>query len=391
MSVFTEHKTTRDRSASDRKRHKQKIDKAIKEGLGDIIAEESIIGKDGKKKVKIPVRGIKEYKFVYGDNSSNKRVGSAPGKDIRRGQKIGKQNSSQKKPGNKPGNEPGEEYYEIELTLEEVASYLFEDLELPDMMRKSLKKTFSEKIKRHGYRSDGIKPRLDKKKSAINRIKRKKAAERRDDFDSESDFSFAEDDLVYRHYKNVKKPCSNAVIFFVMDISGSMTKNKKFLARSFFFLLYHFIRSKYDNTEIVFVSHDTSAYEVNEEQFFTRGNSGGTLVSSGLEAVIDIISDRYHPSNWNIYTFQCSDGDNWPDDTDPTMRALEKLKELCQLVGYCEIEPNGERSAWHSEFKLSVIYKNMVDEKFKMSEIKRKSDIWKAFKSMFYRRTVVAL
>ena len=259
------------------------------------------------------------------------------------------------------------------------------------MMRKSLKKTFSEKIKRHGYRSDGIKPRLDKKKSAINRIKRKKAAERREDFDVDSDFSFAEDDLVYRHYKNVKKPCSNAVIFFVMDISGSMTKNKKFLARSFFFLLYHFIRSKYDNTEIVFVSHDTSAYEVNEEQFFTRGNSGGTLVSSGLEAVVEIISDRYHPSNWNVYTFQCSDGDNWPDDTDPTMRALEKLKELCQLVGYCEIEPNGERSAWHSEFKLSVIYKTMVDEKFKMSEIKRKSDIWKAFKSMFYRRTVVAL
>ena len=89
MSIFREHKTIADRSARDRKRHKGKIEKAIKEGIHDIVAEESIIGKDGKKKIKIPVRGIKEYRFVYGNNESNKRVGSAPEKDIKRGQKIG--------------------------------------------------------------------------------------------------------------------------------------------------------------------------------------------------------------------------------------------------------------------------------------------------------------
>ncbi len=389
MSIFTEHKTVADRSASDRRRHKQKIEKAIKEGLNDIVADESIIGQDGKKKVKIPVRGIKEYRFVYGDNDTNQKAASAPGKEIRRGQKIGDKQKKSKSPGNEPGNEPGEEYYEIELTLDEVAKYLFEDLELPDMIRKSLRKTETEKIRRHGYRQHGIIPRLDKKKSAIARIKRKKAASRREDFDSEENFSFCENDLVYRNFKQVKKPCSNAVIFFVMDISGSMTKNKKFLARSYFFLLYQFIRSKYENTEVVFVSHDTSAYEVNEEQFFTRGNSGGTLVSSGLDKVLDIIEKRFHPSSWNIYTFQCSDGDNWPDDTDNCLRALEKIKTLSQLVGYCEIEPSGERGQWHSEWKLSIIYKKFVDDKFKITEIKKKQDIWKAFKSMFSKRTVV--
>ena len=169
MSVFTEHKTVADRSASDRRRHKQKIEKAIKEGLNDIVAEESIIGQDGKKKVRIPVRGIKEYRFVYGDNESTPRVGSAPGKEVRRGQKIGGKPKKGKAPGAQPGNEPGEEYYEVELTLAEVAQYLFDDLELPDMIRKTLKKTLSEKIKRHGYRPRGILPRLDKKKSAIAR------------------------------------------------------------------------------------------------------------------------------------------------------------------------------------------------------------------------------
>ena len=134
------------------------------------------------------------------------------------------------------------------------------------------------------------------------------------------------------------------------------------------FLLYQFIRSKYENTEVVFVSHDTAAYEVNEEQFFTRGNSGGTLVSAGLDKVINIIEKRFHPSSWNIYTFQCSDGDNWPDDTDCCLRALERIKQLCQLVGYCEIEPDGERS-WKSDHRLSVVYKGFLDSKFKMASV----------------------
>ena len=138
MSIFTEHKTVADRSASDRRRHKQKIDRAIKEGLNDIVAEESIIGQDGKKKVRIPVRGIKEYRFVYGDNDSNPRVGSAPGKGVYRGQKIGESKKKSSQPGGQPGNEPGEEYYEVELTMEELANYLFQDLELPDMIKKSL-------------------------------------------------------------------------------------------------------------------------------------------------------------------------------------------------------------------------------------------------------------
>ena len=129
MSIFREHKTVADRSASDRRRHKKKIERAIKEGIHDIVAEESIIGQDGKKKIKIPVRGIKEYQFIYGDNATNKKAGSAPGADIQRGQKIGEGQKKKDAIGNKPGNEPGEEYYEVEITLEELAHYLFDNLE----------------------------------------------------------------------------------------------------------------------------------------------------------------------------------------------------------------------------------------------------------------------
>ena len=138
MSVFKEHKTVADRSASDRRRHNKKIEEAIKKGVHNIVSEESIIGQDGKKKIKIPVRGIKEYRFVYGDNKQNKRVGSAPGKDVQKGQKIGSA-QKQKAQGNKAGEDPGEEFYEVEITLEELTHYLFNDLELPDLERKTIK------------------------------------------------------------------------------------------------------------------------------------------------------------------------------------------------------------------------------------------------------------
>jgi len=391
MSVFREHKTVADRSAGDRRRHKKKIDKAIKEGIHSIVAEESIIGKDGKKKIRIPVRGIKEYRFVYGNNSSNGKVGSAPSKDIRRGQKIGKgKKEKQQGQGNKAGEEPGTEYYDVEITLEELADYLFADLELPDLERKSLKKIMSEKLKRKGYRTQGIVPRLDKKKTAIQRIKRKKAAASREDFNEDNKFSFHEEDLTYKHYKKSKKENSNAVIFFLMDISGSMTTTKKFMARSFYFLLYHFIRSKYNHTEIVFVSHDTAAYEVSEDQFFTRSNSGGTKVSSGLIMVDNIIHQRYHPSAWNIYCFQCSDGDNWPNDTGKVLETMEKIKSVAQLVGYCEIDTNPDvESKWFSESKLSIVYKTLVDKKFKQTIIMSKKDVWPAFNKFFSRRIKV--
>ena len=116
MSVFKEHKTVADRSASDRRRHNKKIEEAIKKGVHNIVAEESIIGQDGKKKIKIPVRAIKEYRFVFGDNSQNKRVGSAPGKDVQKGQKIGS-GQKQKAQGQKAGEDPGEEFYEIDDML----------------------------------------------------------------------------------------------------------------------------------------------------------------------------------------------------------------------------------------------------------------------------------
>ena len=394
MSTFKEHKSVADRSASDRSRHKKKIEEAIKDGIHHIVSDESIIGKDGKKKFKIPVRGIKEYRFVYSDNSQNPRAATAPGKNIQKGQQIGKdQNQGQKsKNGEKPSNEKGEEFYEVEITLEELAYYLFNDMELPDLEKKTIKNITGNKYQRHGYRPKGIRPRLDKKKTAIQRLKRKAAQKKENESVGEEErFPYRENDLTFRHIREVKKHSSNAVIFFVMDISGSMTKDKKFLARSFFFLLYQFINQRYKTLEVVFVSHDTQAYEVSEDQFFKRGSSGGTIVSSAIKKVDEIINQRYHPDAWNIYTFQCSDGDNWPDDMEAMMESAETVRKKCQLYGYCEIDPDSERMKWISSMStVSEEFSRMTGRNFKIAKIYTKNDIWVAFKKLLGSSEVLA-
>ena len=268
-----------------------------------------------------------------------------------------------------------------------MASYLFDSLELPDLEKKKMKKIMAEKWKRHGYRSEGPRPRLDKKATIKKKIRRKKAAILAGTHDPEEEerFTFHQDDLRYKHIKQATREASNAVIIFMMDISGSMTTDKKYLARSFFFLLYQFIRHRYENTELVFIAHDVNAYEVNEDQFFNRGVGGGTIVSSGLEMAIDVINKRFHPNSWNIYAFHCSDGDNWPSDTEKTLRLSEELKQICQLYGYCEIEPDESRIAWlkDRDTQLSKIYEYLNNSNFKTVYINGPEDVWPAFKKFF--------
>jgi len=391
MSTFREHKTIADRAAGDRTRHREKIEKAIKDSIKDVVAEESIIGQNGKKKVRIPVRGIKEHQFVYGNNEKNKRVGSAQGKKVQQGQRIGKRQSQDRGPGNKPGNKPGEEMYEIEMSLEELAEYLFADLELPELEKKRFKFITEEKMKRKGKRPYGIRPRLSKKETIKQKIKRKKAAIKAGSYDPDSGdrFPFHDSDLRYKHIAPVQKDNTTAVIFFVMDVSGSMTKSKKYLARSFFFLLYQFINHRYSSVDVVFVSHTTDAHEVNEEQFFTRATGGGTMASSGLEKVLEITEKRYHPNNWNIYTFYCGDGENWPSDNPESISLFRRLKEINQLICYTEIgeeRSNRDSLSFFASFTGEGLWekiKPLEDKNFKKVRLVSYKDIWKSFRKLF--------
>ena len=400
MSTFRKHKSIVDRSASDRDRHKKKIERAIRESIKDVVAEESIIGQNGKKKIRIPVKGIKEYRFLYGKNQKS-QVGSAGKHDVKRGHKI-TQKRAEKNESGAAGNEEGEEKYEVEITLEELAEYLFSDLELPDLEKKKFRYLSEEKTKRKGFRFEGPRSRLSKKETLKRKIKRKKRAIAAGTYDPDEDerFPFHKDDLKYHYMKPTPKENTAAVVFFIMDVSGSMTVDKKYIARSYFFLLYQFLRYKYERVEVVFLSHTVTAKRVTEDEFFKKISSGGTLMSSALDLEHELIEKEYHPNTWNLYTFYCGDGENWVDDNEHTINAFRSLKKINQMIVYTEIdesrlhpeeESNGvdwhmpSIAAWKEEQPDSIwnLCYQLLDDKFKRVLLTNADQIWGAFNKIF--------
>jgi hypothetical protein len=365
-----------DRSAGDRSRHREKVRQSIRENIADIIAEESIIGRDRDRIIKVPIRGIKEYRFIYGDNAggvAQGQGGEAPGDVFEDSHRQGDGEE-------KAGNQPGVDYYETDVTIEELVNIMFEDLELPDLERKKLREIEAERQTRHkGYRHVGIRIRLDKRRTVKEKLRRRFATQRpANEEESGNRFPFHEDDLVYRHVTTDIKKESNAVVLCLMDTSGSMDTMKKYLARSFFFLLCQFVSTKYRNVEIVFIAHHTQANEVTEEEFFSKGEAGGTLISSAYERALDIIAARYHPSLWNIYAFHCSDGDNFDADNDLALRRAQELCEVCNLFGYGEIKPHGH---FAYESSMMTVFRRLALPNFMTIRIERKEDVYPSFRT----------
>jgi sporulation protein YhbH len=376
-----------DRAAGDRTRHREKVRQAIRENIADIIAEGSIIGKSRDRIIKVPIRGIKEYRFIYGNAAPG--VGQGNGQS-QPGQVVGRQESDGQGRPDRAGDRPGIDYYETDVRLDELIDLMFEDLELPDLERKRLREIPTDRsAKRKGYRQVGIRQRLDKRRTVRARVKRMMATRGRDarvntdgngdGAETEADaeggerrFPFHDDDLTYRHLVSDVREESNAVVVCIMDTSGSMDTMKKYLARCFFFLLYQFIRTKYRNVEIVFIAHHTEAKEVTEDEFFHKGESGGTLISSGYVKALEIITERYHPSLWNIYAFHCSDGDNFDTDNPAALRAAKDLTEICNLFGYGEIKPLGSRSY---ESSMLNVFRRLDAENFQTVLIEQE-DVW---------------
>ena len=410
-----------DQSSGDRKRHRQKIGEALKGKIPEIFAEESIITKERGKIIRVPIRGIKEYRFVYGSNEPG--AGQAEGEgDAKPGTVIGKKKRGEgKDKDDKAGDQPGVDYYETDVTIEELMEILFEDLKLPDLERKALRVMLAERDSKHkGYRLVGIPVRLSKKRTVIEHTKRKVASgftkfkeefpeflkndeeylrllelyagrpdivnqikswyypKREHPEERELRFAFSEKDTRFNFMRPDIVVESNAVVICIMDTSGSMDMMKKYFARVFFLLLYQFVMTKYQMVEIVFIAHHTEAREVKEEEFFHKGESGGTFISSGYEKALEIIAERYHPDLWNIYIFHCSDGDNFQSDNPKAIETAKKICNVANLFGYGEIKPAGSR---YYEGSMMGIFSKALKEfsNYHACEFKRKEDIWPAF------------
>ncbi|MGG7150470.1 YeaH/YhbH family protein [Clostridium neonatale] len=382
MAIFrdyTNNPIDHDRSIEDRRRHRQLVEKSIKENLGDILSEESIVGESKNKKFKIPIKGIKEYQFVYGKNS--KGVATGVGNE-KRGQKIGSGENAPGQGNKGAGNSEGDDVYETEITLEELLDYIAEDLNLPNLDEKKYSEIINETSgKKRGYQTHGIRPRLAKKKTVATKIARKQCKKRAlSELGNEEElerFPFIDDDLRYYRVKVKPKKVSNAVMIFIMDASGSMDVTKKYLARSYFFVLATFLKRKYNNIAFEFIYHTTVAKRVDEYEFFHRSESGGTYISSGINEALALIEEKYPIAAWNIYPIYASDGDNWSEDNERAVKAVKKICEISNMFGYAELLPSTYTTTMYHKFK-----KEITNEKFVPVIIKEKKDLWEAIKVM---------
>ncbi|ELK47575.1 sporulation protein YhbH [Halobacillus sp. ACCC02827] len=355
----------------DQRRHQEKVKDAMNKQLPDLITEENIVMSNGKRVVKIPIRSLDEYKIRY-NYEKNKHAGQGDG-DSQVGDVVAQAPQSKGKPGDGDGagDQAGEDYYEAEISLAELEEALFKELTLPNLDEKEKDNIIQTDIEFSDIRKTGLTGNIDKKRTMLEAYKRNALS---------GDAAFAPiypEDIRFKTWNEKTKPESKAVVLAMMDTSGSMGQWEKYMARSFFFWMNRFLGKNYETVEVEFVAHHTQAKVVSEEDFFSKGESGGTICSSAYRKALELIETKYSPDRYNIYPFHFSDGDNLTSDNKRCLGLIDQLIEVSQMFGY------GEVNQYNRSSSLMQAYKTIDHPKFRHYILRRKADVFHAMKHFF--------
>ena len=355
----------------DHQRFRQIVKGKIRKDLRKFLTRGELIGKEGKHLISIPVRGIDIPHFRYGDNN-DQGVGQGDGEA---GQTVG-DGDGQSGMG---GTDPGRHILEVEITLDELADLLGEELELPRIEPKGKNAITTIKDRYSSVRQTGPES-LRHFKRTFRRALRRMIMSGAYDPDNPT-MIFERGDKVYRSWKPVKKPDSNAVIVYMMDVSGSMGYEQKELVRLEAFWIDAWLRRNYDGIESRYIVHDVHAQEVDRETFFHLREDGGTKISSAFKCCRDLLAQHYNPLEWNIYLFHFSDGDNSSEsDSRECCRILkENLLPQSNQFGYCQVA-----SAYGSGHFINVLREHLSEEENMVtSRVNTKDDIYDSIKEFF--------
>jgi len=413
----------RHKSAVNRERFMRRFRGRIKEAVDRAIKRRSIKQVDSGEQVSIPARDISEPVFRQGHGGVWESV--HPGnEEYRRDDRIPRpRGGGAGGPGGGASDEgEGEDDFVFELSREEFLDYFFEDLALPNLVKTQLANTQDYKTTRAGYAVEGTPTNIHVVRSLRGAIGRRIAlasplVEELRAMLMERERLQAEPvpdmlriraleeqihalrtriyripyldpfDLRYRNRVRVPLPSARAVMFCLMDVSGSMDEAKKDIAKRFFTLLYLFLTRNYDTVEVVFIRHHTQAEEVDEETFFKSRETGGTVVSTALKLMQEIVEHRYPAAEWNLYAAQASDGDNWHDDS-PQCRHLlaTEILPLMQYYAYVEIAEAEPQNLWHEYETVAEQHKH----RFAMQRIRGVEDIYPVFRELFKKTNAFA-
>ncbi|ACR68820.1 YeaH/YhbH family protein [Edwardsiella ictaluri] len=422
MAYFIDRRLNgKNKSAVNRQRFLRRYKSQIKQSVADAIRRRSVSDVESGESVTIPRDDISEPLFHQGSGGERHRV--HPGNDhfvphdhIERQQGGGAGGGS----GDAGNGEGGEDDFVFQISKDEYLDLLFEDLALPNLRHNHYQQLTEFKTHRAGYTANGVPANISVVRSLQNSLARRSAmsaAKRRELHQLEQQLDALQHsepvqpletirlrqeietlrqriarvpfidsiDLRYKNYERRPEPSSQAVMFCLMDVSGSMDQATKEMAKRFYILLYLFLSRNYKNIEVVYIRHHTQAKEVDEQEFFYSQETGGTIVSSALKLMDEIIRARYDPAQWNIYAAQASDGDNWADDSPLCQQLLTtRLLPLVRYYCYIEITRRAHQTLWREYEGLSQRCDN-----FAMQHIREPQDIYPVFRELFARQVAL--
>lgn len=367
------------RGSRDARRHNKRVEEAARRQLKEIITSQDIITSSGNKKVKVRLKNLDSYRFRHYPDRVDV-VGRDEYGELDDGEVISKPQPGSV--GGRPkqaGNEPGEEMYEIEFTIDDLTKMMVDHLKLPDLDDSIKSEIVSEIIEWTDRRKgSGIQSLIDKKATLLANIQRKAKLGK----NPNDRLPIINDDLRYRTWNVTNEKHSNAVIFLMMDRSASMWEDKIYATKAFYFWVVQFLKLKYDRVEVKFISHDTSAREMTEKEFFTISDAGGTMVSSAYEMCREMIEHNYSASKWNIYCFHASDGDTWGDEKACQQAVKDILSLGSKMFGYVEVGGDyntmGVSGLWGA---LRIVSED--NARVRMTSIAELEDVMKAVEFFF--------
>lgn len=360
----------------DHQRFRQIVHGRIRKDLRKFLSRGELLGREGRRVVSIPVHDIDIPTFRYGDNSGG--VGMGEGEE---GQGVGRPGDAK----GQGGDQEGKHLLEVDVTLEELADILAEELRLPRIKPRGEHRITTIRDKYTGIRPVGPASLRHFKRTYREALKRQLAM---GEYNPDDPVIVpVRHDLRYRSWNEVKKPQSNAVIVYMMDVSGSMGDEQKELVRLEAFWIDTWLRRNYEGIESRYIVHDVRAAEVDKKTFFSVREDGGTRISSAFQCAKELLAAHYDPGDWNIYLFHFSDGDNSSDaDNRQCVKLLdEQLLPICNMFGYCQVA-----SAYGSGSFINVLHEafpnGVADElgpRLVTSKVNSRDDLFESLRTFF--------
>lgn len=421
VNIIDRRLNPKDKSLANRQRFVRRAKRQILDAVRDVSARRRIadVGQQGEESIRIPADGLQEPSFRKGDGAGVRRHVVPGNKEYQAGDRIPRPDGGEggSGPGGGSPDGEGEDEFQFSISRDEFLDLFFENLELPDLARTQLSRVEQEGVRRAGYSVSGSPATLNltrtmrrslSRRLALHRPRREEILEldreidrlERSGRDPERLRELVRErerlsrrsrlipyidpiDLRFNRFVPTPRPISQAVMFCLMDVSGSMTEDMKDLAKRFFMLLYLFLERRYRHVEIVFIRHTHIAQEVDEETFFYSRETGGTLVSPALDEMDRVIRERYSPEDWNIYAAQASDGDNTPQDNPAVIERMDRtILPVCRHFAYIEV--SGERGRGGMT-DLWMVYERIArsGRPLAMRRVRRRGEIFPVFRDLF--------